>query len=237
MQQELVLTPAESVRSVLVDPGGTQWLDPPTRRRVGVLERESDRVVELAADSGVKIDYIGVHPLFSETRTFAGPVNDWLLGPANPQQLTQIVPAKQLADLRKLLSGGVHFPVLYEAHEVEPGKIQEVVGLPADHPLPDYVGPEHAEQIVEAPPLPVSTIDMSNRLNAHADRLLAALASGAKAVGSAAVLPVRAVGHTISSAAKAIPRVLDPIIIGAIPSGRPVEGAPAAFYLLARWAW
>ena len=64
--------PAESASSV------------PTRtvRRIATLERNSPRLVNIAARAGVDITYLGIAELFGEPRAYPGQDTDWIIGPA-----------------------------------------------------------------------------------------------------------------------------------------------------------
>ena len=231
MQNKSLTRPAEAVRGALLQPGKQTYVDPQKARSVAVLERHAPRLIQHAEKAGVTIEYLGSHPLFEEARFFIGPKTDWLLGPADPDAVETIVPRAQLADLRRLSEAGIDFPVVYVAHELPKGRIQSLV--PADSALmPTMIHRTEAASLVDPVPVPRSTVELSERLSARSHQILAVLMSTVPIIGAVAAAPFVLVGAALAGLA-----MMDPIVLGAMPAGRPVPGTPATWFVLARWEW
>src|SRR5690348_12720837 len=90
-------------------------------RRAPALERRSTKVVDRARDAGVSITYMGMGPLFAETRAYPGPGTDWVIGPVTSGS-DAVVPRAERAALQRLVDAGIDFPMIYIAHEVPKGQ-------------------------------------------------------------------------------------------------------------------
>ena len=106
-------------------------------RRAAVLDRRSTKVVERAREAGVPINYLGMAPLFAETRAYPGPTTDWVIGPVTGPS-DAVVPRAERAALLRLVDAGIEFPMIYIAHEVPKGRLAipdggERACAPANH--------------------------------------------------------------------------------------------------------
>ena len=81
-----------------------------TVRRIATLERNSPRLVNIAARAGVDITYLGIAELFAEPRAYPGQHTDWIIGPAGSSDT--VIPIVQKERLQKLLRAGIGFPHL-----------------------------------------------------------------------------------------------------------------------------
>jgi len=207
---------------------GDLMSSPVTRRRVATLERDMPRVVELAGDAGVGIEYLGIGPLFAEPRTFVGEETDWVLGPAQPSDT--VVPKAQAAALGRLSQSGLDFPVLYVAHELPKGRVPESATAAVGSVIPVATS-EVAEMVGSAPP-PASVVELGDRLALRARQVFAAMGKAVPIIGAVAAAPFLLVGAAVAGLA-----TLDPIIFGAVPAVSARSGEPAAWYVLARWDW
>jgi hypothetical protein len=231
MEYNEILEPADAIRAALTQKGPEGPAIPYAARSVAVLERNAPRVVQQALRANVTIEYLGVHPIFDQTRVFAGPESDWTFGPIIHERSRQIMPRAQLRDLERLAGSGVYFPLLYEAHEFEVGKI------PSTALATTTMNSALATSLIEPVPLPQVTIDLSDRLSERSHQIVSALGKAVPIIGAVIAAPFLLVGAAALAVGGLAISSLDPIIIGAIPAGRPVPGTPATWFVLARWEW
>lgn len=227
--------PQEIVRDLLsrtVVPSPQHVVTPARERRIATLERQAPTIVHQARQADVDITYLGINPLFAETRLYRGVETNWTLAPAkNPDDA--IVPRDERQSLERLAKADIHFPLIYVAHEVDKTKTEG--RLPADRTYvrlePDEVG-----DIVPEVPEPAGPVEYANELDRRATQVLGAMRRVAlfsgKAALAVAAAPVVLVGGALATVA-----TLDPIILGAIPAVTAEAGEPAAWYVLARWEW
>lgn len=219
-----------------------------TEASVALLDRV--RAVDAAATSArVPIQYLGLAPLFDETRVYPGDGADWVIAPAEDDAMVDgpqsfPIPARERRRLQRLVHAGARFPDIYLAHEIEPvlsNPLATVAGAPgaaaSSALVPSGQGyavapPLVARQLVGTPPPAVRTRRLSLRLGAATESIgRASLAAGR------ATLRMGAHGATGLAAAAALV-LADPMVIGAVPAEDGAgPGAPAAFYLLAQWHW
>jgi hypothetical protein len=198
----------------------------PDRRQSGsvaVLERRADRVTRRAAQGDVRIDYLGVHPLFIEPRLYSGVDTDWVVAPVQADD-ERYVPRPQRAVLNKLREAGLEFPRLYVAHEVakQPGASSE----------PTVMSRSAALELVGPTPDPQQAVDLSHRLGHASDAVIRTAARAIPIIGAIAAAPFIVVGGAIAALA-----TMDPVVFGVMPQGRVLEGEPAAWFVLTRWDW
>jgi hypothetical protein len=217
----------------------TSTLTHPDRQLVA-LRDESERVVALAGRAGVELECLGVQPLFAETRLYTGPDRSWVLAPAGDDPLVRrrelAIPRPELRALARLLEAGLDFPAVYLAHEVPTTRLagadlaRRTAALqPGGFASLDL----HASQrLVDPVPVPPRTARVARRLGAGAGALLKVLGLGVPVVGTVA-------GATVSAGSAAMRALaLDPMVLGAWTLDRRADpGAPAAWFVLARWLW
>ncbi len=228
--------PQRIVRELLertVVPTAHQQLSPHVARRVATLEREAPEILDTARSAGLEIEYLGVNPLFSESRLYGGVDTDWVLAPATTEADT-VVPRRERRVLQTLTASGLQFPLIYIAHEVPKEQSQHLA--PASGQGHVVLDTAEAQDLIGATPPPASSLELGERLADHSVRIAKGLrrtaaVAGAAAVGIAAA-PVVLVGGAIASLA-----AIDPIILGAIPAVSTAHGQPAAWYVLAQWYW
>lgn len=205
-------------------------------RRVARLERQSASTIERAHAAGVAIDFLGINPLFDESRLYEGVDTDWVLAPAR-KPADAIVPTEERKALRRLHEADLDFPLIYVAHEVAKERTREARALVPDASAGHIVlEAEAADELVGPVPPPATSMTLANKLARQSTQVIRTVrrtgaAVGAVAVGVAAA-PVVLVGSAIAGLAS-----LDPIILGAVPALGSRPGAPAAWYVLARWDW
>ena len=201
--------------------------------RAALLDRRSTKVVERAREAGVPITYLGMTPLFSETRAYAGPRTDWIIRPVTDLS-DAIVPRAQRAALLRLVDAGIEFPMIYIAHEVPKGRLA-IPGSDSE-PTARVMTVDHAdaEAAVGPVPPPAAASALADRLGNSSQRLLQVLAMAIPIAGAIVAAP-----FVLASAAVAAvgALALDPIVFGVIPAGPSVPGQPAAWYILAQWDW
>lgn len=211
-------------------------MPPAVARRVAALERQSLSTIDRARAAGVEIEYLGINALFSESRLYEGLDTDWVLGPAG-KPADAIVPSRERKALRRLHSADIDFPLIYVAHEVTKERTRETRELvPAASTGHIVLEEEAAVELVGPVPPPAASLTLADRLARHSTQVIMTVrqtgtAIGAVAVGVAAA-PVVLVGGAIAGLAS-----LDPIILGAVPALSSRPGAPAAWFVLARWDW
>src|SRR5580704_6306849 len=79
-----------------------------TVRRIATLERNSPRLVNIAARADVDITYLGIAEVFAEPRAYPGQHTDWIIGPAGSSDT--VIPMVQKERLQKLVHAGIDFP-------------------------------------------------------------------------------------------------------------------------------
>jgi hypothetical protein len=207
-----------------------------TARRIATLERNSPRLVKLAERADVDITFLGTAPLFAEPRAYSGRISDWIIGPAGRGDT--IIPAAEKERLQKLVHAGIDFPLLYFAHEIPNG----LIVMPGEttsqaRPQPVTLDQQTAAQAIGSVPAPAGTSALAERLAISSQRLLDALRAAAPIAGSIVAAPLVIAAAPFALAGAALAAGLDPIVFGVIPAGAPVPGQPAAWYVLAQWAW
>lgn len=223
MRPPLVSLDGASVQS-LIDPGWeARQLRPVESRRVLTLGRQAPRTVELALEAGVKIEHLGIAPLFKDARFYPGASTDWVFAPANDEE-GPIVPRSERQTLQRLVEADIDFPLIYVAHEIPKGR--------ADITTPSSLDHVQAHELIGPVPAPTSVVQLDNRLSQRSAQILAGLARAVPIAGAIIAAPFLLVGAAVGSLA-----TLDPIVIGAIPALSTEEGAPASWFVLARWDW
>jgi hypothetical protein len=222
--------PQEIVRELLsrtVVPTPQHALTPARERRITTLERQAPTIVHQAQQAGVEITYLGINPLFAETRLYPGIDTDWTLAPAmRPDDL--VVPRPEREALERLAEADLHFPLIYVAHEVDKAETKSLLSADDTHVALDS---QKAAEVIPDVPKPAEAVDLAKRLARVATKVLATMRQGAVVGGQAALAVAAAPFMVIGSLA------VDPIIIGAIPAVTAEEGELAAWYVLARWEW
>jgi hypothetical protein len=201
-------------------------------RRAAALDRRSVKVVDRARQAGVPVAYVGMAPLFAETRAYPGPVTDWVIGPVTSRS-DAIVPRAERASLQRLLDAGIDFPMIYIAHEVPKGRL----AVPEKHEPgspPITVDEVAANAAVGPVPPPDATAALADRAGWRAQRLLRVMGIALVGVGAIAAAPFMLAGAAVGAVGAL---ALDPIIFGVIPAGQPVPGEYGAWYILAQWDW
>jgi hypothetical protein len=199
-----------------------------TARRIATLERNSPRLVKTAGRVGVDIAYLGIGEVFAEHRAYRGQHTDWIIGPAGGSDT--IIPLAEKKHLEKLVHAGIDFPMVYVIHEIPKGQI----AIPGEmektaDPGPVTLDQRTAAQAIGPIPPPAGTSALAERLGRHSQRLLDVLGTAVSAAGAIAATPFALAGTALAG--------LDPIVFGVIPAGAPIPGQPAAWYVLAQWAW
>src|SRR3954451_10598752 len=123
------------------------------------LRRRTQRIQERARKAGVDLPLVGVAPLFSETRGYAGDGTDWVVGPLSPGDGT-VIPRQPRRDLELLRSRGFTFSALYVAHEVPTGRLP--VGPMSAAPV--RVDPIIAERAVGPVPAAQSSLELAESI-------------------------------------------------------------------------
>jgi hypothetical protein len=196
--------------------------------RVGRLERKMQRIVTDAGQAGVDIDYLGINPLFNETRLYAGVDTDWVLQPVR-EAGDAVVPKHERRIIEQLIaSGAVESPLVYVAHEVPKERSKELV-LPEG---PVVVTRSTAANLVGPVPEPKDSLALGEALGERAQRVMHTAGQAVRTVGTAAATVATAPMVALAGLA-----TLDPIVLGAIPAGASNVGEPAGWFVLARWDW
>jgi hypothetical protein len=195
--------------------------------RQGTLERRSPALVRRAAEAGVAITYLGIAPVCSEPRAFAGPDSDWVMLLATSGEA---IPRSELRALADLDDAGIVFPLIYVAHEVPKERLQAARGKGTG---PASLDRATAAHVVGPVPPPASATMLADRLGRSSQAVLSALRRAAPIAGAIVASPFLVAG----AAAATLAAGLDPVVFGAIPVGSPTPGQPAAWYVLASWQW
>ena len=160
-----------------------------TVRRIATLERNSQRLVNIAARAGVDITYLGIAELFGEPRAYPGQHTDWIIGPAGSSDT--VIPIVQKERLQKLLHAGIEVPLIYVAHEIP----KDQVAMPGEmtntaNPRPVRLDQPTATQAIGPVPPPARTSALAERLASSSQRLLDVLRAAAPIAGAIAAAPV-----------------------------------------------
>jgi hypothetical protein len=202
-------------------------------RRATVLDRRSTKVVGRAREAGVPINYLGMAPLFAETRAYAGPQTDWVISPVTGRS-DAVVPRAERAALLRLVDAGIEFPMIYIAHEVPKGRLAIPSG--GSEPVPQVVTVDHADADAAVGPVPppAAASALADRLGHSAQHLLRAMGMAIVGAGAIVAVPFALAGAAVAAVGAL---ALDPVVFGVIPAGQPVPGELGAWYVLARWDW
>lgn len=215
-------------------PAPPSSLEPVVARCVATLERRAPEAVATAHDVGVEIEHLGIAPLFAEPRFYEGDgENDWIFGPAN-QPEDVVVPRRERRELTRLVEAGFDTPYVYIAHEVPKNRTADLRAAAATGKR-DLVPARVAELVGPVPP-PAESVALDKRLSRRSTQVTnaarrALLVTGAAAAGVVAA-PVVLIGGALAALA-----TVDPVLVVAVPaiSGKP--GAPASWFVVARWDW
>lgn len=212
-------------------PSRSQSASPAVMRSVEALERQAPDIVVAAKDAGVEIEYVGVSPLFGETRLYGGDTTDWVMAPVRSQD-DAVVPRREREVLKRLAEENVYFPLIYSAHEVEQERTGSLAPATGHTVLERSVG----AQLVGPIPAPHESVILADRLAQRSQQVVSTVARVGRAAGIAAagvaMAPLALVGGALAGLA-----TLDPIILGAMPAISSNEGEPAAWFVLVRWDW
>jgi len=202
-------------------------------RHAAALARRSPKVVQRAREVGVPITFLGMTPLFAETRAYAGPQTDWVISPVTDLN-DAVVPKAERAALLRLVDAGIEFPLIYIAHEVPKGRLA-VAGTDSEL-VSRVMTVDHAaaEAVIGPIPPPAAATALADRLGHSSQRLLQVLAMAVPIAGAVVAAPFLLAGAAVAAVGAL---ALDPILFGVIPAGQPVPGQPGAWYVLARWDW
>ncbi len=200
-------------------------------QRIARLERLAPQVVKDAERVGVDVQYLGMHPLFNETRLYAGIDNNWVLGPAREAN-DAVVPKRERQTLQRLTASSViDMRALYVAHEVPKEKTKDLVVLGHGPVAVDRVT---ATDLVGPVPEPKESLALGETLAQRAQQAMHAAGQAARLAGMTAVAVAAAPVAVVAGLAAA---TVDPVILGAIPAGASTVGEPAAWFVLVKWDW
>jgi hypothetical protein len=202
-------------------------------RQARALDRRAVGILADARETGVEIEYLGPQPLFTTPRLYEGEPNDWIIGPAN-QKTDLIVPKREQSILRRLANSDIEFPLIYVAHEVPKTMTSEIVKAEETAHTDIEVG--QAQALVGSVPEPIEAVMLGEQLSRRSRQVMRGLRRTAVA-GGAVVAGIAAAPVVIAGAALAGLSQLDPIVLGAVPSGEPREGQVAGWFVLCRWDW
>lgn len=209
-----------------------RFATPAMARRVQTLERQAPTLTADASRAGSEIEFLGMNPIFNESRLYAGGGldNDWVFGPADDRE-DVVVPKQERLALKRLSDAGIRFPLIYVAHEVPKAKSKDLV--PSDGSDHTALDVNVAKELVGPVPPPAASVELGERLAKSSVQVIKNLRRGAIAAGAVAAAPVVLAGGALLAASQ----MVDPVVIGAIPAATSRPGTPAAWYVLARWDW
>lgn len=226
---------ATSLPLTLTAPIESVAMTPTLARRVATLERRAPRMIERAAAVQVPIEYLGVAPLFAETRLYEGPETDWTFGPFDEHEEAYFPVAEQhkLRELRAV-SEFAKAPI-YIGHEIPKEKTNAIAKAQNGRTT---IQRSEATALIGPAPLPIVGIEASERYGRYAGQVIQGLkVAGTIGLGAAVVAGAAAVVVAAAPFALLGVLALDPVIVAAIPAGRATAGTPAAWYVVARWDW
>jgi hypothetical protein len=203
-------------------------------RCVSTLERRASETVATARKAGVEIEHLGIAPLFTEPRFYEGDgETDWIFGPAD-QPDDVVVPRKEARTLTQLADIGLGSDLVYIAHEVRKDQTAELRAAAAAGNRD--VSRDRAQELVGPVPPPAESVALDEKLARGSTKVMnaarrTAMVAGAAAAGVVAA-PVVLVGGALASLA-----TLDPVIVTAAPAISTKPGAPASWFVVARWDW
>jgi hypothetical protein len=205
-------------------------------RRSNLVSQRRHRAAEL----GVPIHHLGMHPLFDEVRVYQGIDRDWLLSPMHLDPIWQSggdfpIPRTALRSLKVLVNGGLDLPHMYTAHDIAQGAADSSTFTARAHHVapslaqrrPLLIQPPLARTLVSVP-APTRTLEWSQRLGVVVDSLLHAVFRVATVTVGMAAAPLL-VGSSAFS---------DPILFGAVPLiGETSVGTSADWFVIASWTY
>lgn len=199
----------------------------PAARRIAVLDRQAPEFIQAARSIGVEIEYLGVGPLPAGPRYYKGADgSDWVVGPAT--KADAVMPRQEARRLDQLEALGLYIPSIFVAHQV-PDDL--AAGIDAELASGDDLTPEHAAELAGSPPPPADSVALGEQMAAYSRQIADALRRAKDIAVGAVTIPVEA---ALNFAAQ---MPIDPIVLGAIPAASERPGAPAAWYMLAKWDW
>jgi hypothetical protein len=211
------------------------------------LGSEVAAILDAAETLGSRMEFLGVYPLFDEVRVYRGQGRDWVLAPAQLDSIFQgyrghfPTPVRELERLERFVAGRLNFPVVFIAHDVEPGMAVIADNEPTRLPILELVpatrgrviAPAVAREVVPVPNPPERTLEWSRRYGEWCRIIMRTFTLVAATAGAIVVAPIALAGVALEGGA-----VSDPILFGAIPlDGPPAVGRPAMWFVLAKWSY
>jgi hypothetical protein len=218
--------------STLIDDDAV--LTPAAERCVSALERRAPETVRRARNDGLDIEYLGTTGLFAVPRFYEGVNTDWVLARADRPE-DKIAPRRVIDELRSgLVKAGIDRAVIYIAHELDR---QFTTDLRAEAAAGRReIAPDRAAELIGPVPPPPDAVALGQHLGERSAQVIEAgrrtLQIAGATVRTAVAVPTTLVAGAVASAA-----TLDPILLAAWPAISERPGAPASWFVLARWDW
>jgi hypothetical protein len=214
--------------------GGDAHLGPAVERCVATLERRAPEAVRLARKGGTDIEYLGIASLFSVPRFYEGVEgNDWVLLPADRRE-DAIMPRHVIREIRQIPGAGLDGALVYIAHEIDPAISADLRAEAAAGRR--EISHAHAAELIGSVPPPVEAIALGNQLAQQSEQMVNAARQTLRVAGTAVKGAVAVSGTLVAGALSSV-ATLDPIVLVAQPAISEKPGAPAAWFLVARWDW
>jgi hypothetical protein len=145
-----------------------------------------------------------------------------------------VVPRKEARNLTRLADIGLGGDLVYIAHEVPKDRTADLRAAAASGSR--EVPREQARDLVGPVPAPAESVALDEKLARRSTQVTNAarrtlMVAGAAAAGAVAA-PVVLVGGALATLA-----TLDPVIVTATPAISSKPGAPASWFVVARWDW
>lgn len=200
-----------------------------TAERLNQLERQAPELVRIAReDAGADIEYLGIAglpdgPTFYEAPDGVG----WVLLPGSIEEA--VAPRPQMETIQRV-SEALYFPSTFVAHEVTPEMAANLQGQAGPAGL--KLRPSEVAEVVPPVPPPAEAIAEGERMAQRSQQIVDAAKRTGKLIIGTISIPASAAAAVVTAAA-----TLDPLVMGVIPAGPEHPGAPAAWYLIAKWDW
>jgi hypothetical protein len=196
-------------------------------QRMAVLERQAPEFIQAAQSRGVEIEYLGIGSIPAGYRYYKGADgSDWILGPAT--KADAVMPRREARRIERVEAVGLYFSQAFVGHQVPEDRAAEIDAVLASG---NAVDPGRARALVGPIPPPADSVALGDQMATCSKQIADALRQARNIAMGAVTIPAEA-ARTYRAR---IP--VDPVVLGAVPVISERPGAPAAWYMLAKWDW
>lgn len=196
-------------------------------QRIAVLARQAPEFIQAAQSRGVEIEFLGFGPIPAGYRYYkAADGSDWILGPAT--KADAVMPRREARRIERVEGVGLNFSQTFVGHQVPEDRAAEIDAQLASG---TELAPSRARELVGPVPPPANSVALGEQMAIYSKEIADAIRQAKNIAVGAVTIPAAAARTYVSQ------MPIDPVVLGAIPVVSERPGAPAAWYMLAKWDW